>query len=123
MLGISIVAPLSRCSARHAATTDIKNTTMVVCDQDHTAESRIFLESFLSSGYFVHGYSVDTPPQVDELIAEGRAKIALVIPRRFAADLLARTTVAQVVLDGTTPTARTPCSTMPRNATPFQNIF
>ncbi len=103
MLGISIVAPILQVILLgYAATTDIINTTMVVCDQDRTAESRAFVQSYTSSGYFIHGYSVETPGEVDELVADGRATIALVIPRGFAAALLARkTTAVQVVLDGT----------------------
>jgi len=61
---------------------------MVVCDQDRTADSRTFVQSFTSSGYFIHGYSVDSPAEVDEYIAEGRATIALVIPRGFASALM-----------------------------------
>lgn len=103
MLGISIAAPVVQVILLgYTATTDIKNSTMAVCDQDRTAESRQFLQSFTSSGYFIHTYSVDTPREVDELIAEGHAEVALVIPRGFAASLAARqTTPVQVVLDGT----------------------
>jgi len=103
MLLISIAAPVVQVVLLgYTATTDIKNSTMAVCDQDRTAESRQFLQSFTSSGYFLHGYSVDTPAEVDELIAEGRAPIALVIPRGFAASLAGKqTTPVQVVLDGT----------------------
>jgi len=103
MLGISIAAPVIQVLLLgYAATTDIKNTTMVVCDQDRTADSRTFVQSFTSSGYFIHGYSVDSPTEVDEYIAEGRATVALVIPRGFAATLMGRrTTAVQVVLDGT----------------------
>jgi ABC-2 type transport system permease protein len=103
MLGISIAAPVVQVILLgYAATTDIKNTTMAVCDQDRTAESRNFVQSFTSSGYFILGYSADAPAEVEKLIAEGRAAIALVIPRGFASTLLAkRTTVVQVLLDGT----------------------
>ena len=103
MLGISIAAPIIQVILLgYAATTDIKNTDMAVCDLDRTAESRNFLRSFTSSGYFIHAYSVETPGEVDGLIAEGRAQTALVIPRGFASTLLARrTTLVQIVLDGT----------------------
>jgi ABC-2 type transport system permease protein len=56
MLGLSILAPVVQVLLLgYAATTDIKNTTMVVCDQDRTAESRAFVSTFTSSGYFIHG--------------------------------------------------------------------
>lgn len=103
MLGISIAAPIIQVILLgYAATTDIKNTDMAVCDQDRTAESRNFVRSFTSSGYFIHAYSVETPGEVDALIADGRVQTALVIPRGFASTMLAgRTTMVQIVLDGT----------------------
>ncbi len=103
MLGLSIMAPVVQVILLgYAATTDIKNTTMVVCDQDRTAESRAFIATFTSSGYFVHGYDVATPDEVDRYIENARASMALVIPRGFAGDLLTRrTSTVQIVLDGT----------------------
>ncbi|MBK7258128.1 MAG: ABC transporter permease [Ignavibacteriae bacterium] len=103
MLGLSIMAPVVQVILLgYAATTDIKNTTMVVCDQDRTAESRAFIKTFTSSGYFLHGYDVTTPDEVDRYIEDARATMALVIPRGFAGDLLTRrTTTVQIVLDGT----------------------
>lgn len=103
MLGLSIMAPVVQVILLgYAATTDIKNTTMVVCDQDRTAESRAFINTFTSSGYFIHGYDVTTAREVDQFIENARATMALVIPRDFARDLLTRrTTTVQVVLDGT----------------------
>ncbi len=102
MLVVSIVAPFIQVLLLgYAATTDIKNTTMVVCDQDKTAESRGFIREFSNSGYFIIRYAVNTPPEVDSYIENARASIALVIPAGFARDLLSRkTTEVQVVLDG-----------------------
>jgi len=102
MLVVSIVAPfLQVILLGYAATTDIKNTTMVVCDQDKTQESREFIREFSNSGYFIIRYSVNTPPEVDPFIEDARASIALVIPTGFARDLLGRkTTQVQLVLDG-----------------------
>lgn len=103
MLGISIVAPfLQVLLLGYAATTDIKNSIMVVCDQDKTQESREFLREFTTSGYFIHRYDVATVPEIDPFIENARASIALVIPTGFSRDLLNRkTTQVQVVLDGT----------------------
>ena len=102
MLVVSIIAPfLQVILLGYAATTDIKNTTMVVCDQDKTQESREFIREFSNSGYFIIRYSVNTPPEVDPYIEDARASIALVIPTGFARDLLGRkTTQVQLVLDG-----------------------
>ncbi len=102
MLVVSIVAPfLQVILLGYAATTDIKNTTMVICDQDKTAKSREFVRDFSNSGYFIIKYSVNTPPEVDGYIEDAKASIALVIPTGFARDLLGRTTTqVQIVLDG-----------------------
>ncbi len=103
MLGVSIVAPvLQVLLLGYAATTDITNSDMVVCDQDRTVESRQFLKEFTASGYFVHRYSVEIPAQADTYIETAQARIALMIPNGFGDDLLAhRTSRVQVVLDGT----------------------
>src|SRR5512140_130212 len=102
MLVVSIIAPfLQVILLGYAATTDIKNTTMVVCDQDKTQESREFIKEFSNSGYFIIRYAVNTPPEIDGYIEKAKASIALVIPSNFARDLMARrTTDVQIVLDG-----------------------
>jgi ABC-2 type transport system permease protein len=51
MLVVSLVAPvLQVILLGYAATTDIKNSTMVVCDLDHTQESRELVRDFTNSG-------------------------------------------------------------------------
>jgi ABC-2 type transport system permease protein len=103
MLGVSIVAPfLQVLLLGYAATTDITNSNLVICDQDRTVESREFIREFTSSGYFVQKYSVDIPMDVDPYIATGRARIALVVQSGFGDDVLVhRTAHVQVILDGT----------------------
>ncbi len=103
MLGVSIVAPILQVFLLgYAATTDIKNSTMVVCDMDRTAESRTFVESFTTSGYFIPLYSVQKPDEATRYIEEAKANIILVIPRGFARKLFGREQAqVQVVLDGT----------------------
>lgn len=103
MLVVSIVAPILQILLLgYAATTDIRNTNLVVCDIDRTAVSRAFAREFTSSGYFVHRYSVDAPGELDRLIEEGKATAGLVIPAGFGRRLLERESVQiQVVLDGT----------------------
>jgi ABC-2 type transport system permease protein len=102
MLLVSIMAPILQVLLLgYAATTDIRNSTMVVCDMDRTAESREVVRQFTTSGYFVHRYSVDTPDEVDRYIENARASFALVIPEGLGDDLLARRTARlQIVLDG-----------------------
>jgi ABC-2 type transport system permease protein len=103
MLFVSVMAPfLQVILLGYAATTDIKNSTLVVCDMDRTAQSREFIRGFTNTTYFIGRYAVAVPSGVDGLIENGRANIGLVIPDGFARKGLAGETVqVQVVLDGT----------------------
>jgi ABC-2 type transport system permease protein len=102
MLGVSIMAPIIQVLLLgYAATTDIKNSNLVVCDLDKTAESREFIKEFTNSKYFIEKYSVDLVEDVDHFIDNSKASIALVVPVGFGNDLLGRkTTQVQVILDG-----------------------
>jgi drug efflux transport system permease protein len=103
MLMVSIVAPvLQVLLLGYAATTDITNSTMVVCDMDGTEESRTFVRRFTTSGYFIDRYAVDRPGEIDRYIEHGEATIALIIPKDFGRKLLERQSApVQVILDGT----------------------
>ncbi|MER3525010.1 MAG: ABC transporter permease [Ignavibacteria bacterium] len=102
MLAVSIVAPILQVFLLgYAATTDIKNSTMVVCDMDRTAESRSLVESFTTSGYFIPRYRVDAHEKATPYIARAKAHIILTVPKGFARSLLARQQASvQVILDG-----------------------
>ncbi len=102
MLVVSLVAPvLQVILLGYAATTDIKNSTMVVCDLDHTEESRELVHDFTNSGYFIARYEVESPSGVDQHIERAKANIGLVIPNGFGRNLLARKpATVQVILDG-----------------------
>jgi len=102
MLGVSLAAPILQVVLLgYAATTDITNTNLVVCDLDRTAESRAFVKEFTNSGYFVPKYSVNVISEVDSYIDNAKATIALVVPRGFGRNVLSRETAqVQVILDG-----------------------
>ena len=102
MLGVSLVAPIVQVILLgYAATTDIKYTTMAVCDFDRTAESRSLVREFTTSGYFVHGWSVDLMEDLDPLLESGKASVALVIPEGYARRLSQRTPPqVQMIFDG-----------------------
>jgi ABC-2 type transport system permease protein len=102
MLGISILAPfLQVLVLGYTATTDIKESSLVVCDQDKTAESRTFVEEFTNSGYFIERYAVDDPDEVNDLIERAKASVALVVSPGFGRKLLGRESPqVQVILDG-----------------------
>jgi ABC-2 type transport system permease protein len=102
MLGVSIAAPILQVLLLgYAATMDIRNSTMVVCDMDRTAESREMIRAFTTSGYFIYGLDVDAPDRAEEYIERAQASVALTIPRGFGNDVLARRTAhLQILLDG-----------------------
>ena len=103
MLFVSVMGPFVQVILLgYAATTDIKNSTLVVCDLDRTEESREFIRGFTNTTYFIGRYAVDVPGAVDPIIEDGRASIGLVIPSGFARKGLAgETAQVQVILDGT----------------------
>mgnify|MGYP001608642779 CR=1 FL=1 len=89
MLGVSIAAPILQILLLgYAATTDIKNSNLVVCDMDRTAESREFIKEFTNSNYFIEKYAVDVPNDVDYYIEHGKASIALVVAPGFRVAIL-----------------------------------
>lgn len=102
MLILSFMAPvLQLILLGYAATTDIKSIPIVVCDQDKSSTSRELISEFTNSGYFLVEYEVHSPNEVDHYIENGHTWMALVIPTKFANDLLGRRTpTVQLLVDG-----------------------
>jgi len=90
----------------YALNFDVKHLTLVLCDQDRTPASREFAGLFLRTEYFDRVGTVSDPARIDAPLDRGRAKVGLVIPRGFGADVAAgRAPAVQVLLDGADPTA------------------
>ena len=88
-----------------ANTTDIKNVSTVICNQDNTPASRDLLNSFQATGYFSFDYSVGSQAEVNNLIASGNAKVGIVIPPNYGANLSGgQDSQALVLIDGSDPT-------------------
>lgn len=89
----------------YANNTDIKNVPTVIFNQDNGQASRSLLDSFQSTGYFSFDYSVYSQPEVDTLIAGGKAKVGIVIPPDYSTRLASgeRSSVL-VLIDGSDPT-------------------
>jgi ABC-2 type transport system permease protein len=89
----------------YANTTDIKNVPTVIFNQDNSPASRELLNSFNATGYFSFDYSVYSQSEVDNLIGGGKAKVGIVIPPNFGADLASgKSAQALVLIDGSDPT-------------------
>jgi len=84
-----------------AASLDVKNISMVICDLDKTLESRSFIQSFTNSGYFTIRYATEDYNSIQEYVDNNRVNMALVIPPRFGDKVLSGEPAdVQVLLDG-----------------------
>lgn len=85
----------------YALNFDVKHVPVAVFDQDRSQTSREFARSFATSEYFVITHAVETYDEIDLLLGEGKAGMALVIPPEFSRDLLAgRDAPVQIIVDG-----------------------
>lgn len=109
ILPILFIAPiLQLLILGYAATTDIKQVELAVCDLDHTAASRDLVDHLTSSTYFREVARVSSQDGLDPLLEAGVARIALTIPAGFQADRLGgRPGPVQVLADGSDAMAGT----------------
>ena len=85
----------------YAIVWDVRDIALAVVDQDASPASRELVDGFLASGYFELVARPERPGDAVELFARGRARLVLVVPPGFGADLGAgRTARLQVLLDG-----------------------
>ncbi len=104
-LGVMFVQPLLQLLLLgYAATTDVRNVSLAVFDQDRSAQSRHLIEAFVASGQFhVVGY-VGGQPELAGLIDSGAARAGIVIPPLYGSDLQGgRGAQVVFVLDGSDP--------------------
>jgi ABC-2 type transport system permease protein len=102
LLPIVFIAPvLQLLMMGYAASFDVKNVSVALCDQDKSAESRAFIEKFTNSGYFTIEYATDDYNMIQHYIDEHQINVGLVIPPKFSDHLLRQETAKiQVLLDG-----------------------
>ena len=102
LLPIIFVAPVLQLTfLGFAASLDVKNISMVLCDLDKTAESRAFIQRFSNSGYFTIEYATDDYNSIQQYVDNNKVNMALVIPVRFGAKVLRNEPAKiQIILDG-----------------------
>ena len=102
LVGVLIIAPLVQLIVMgFAVTTDIRNITLAVRDHDASHHSREYIRALEASGYFTILPPAPTEAADAELLVSGKAGLVLVIPRGFAANLVAgRPAPVQVLADG-----------------------
>jgi ABC-2 type transport system permease protein len=88
----------------YAINTDVRHIPTVVFDQDTSAESRDLARSLQATGFYDLVGQVSDYDQIGRAFRSGTARVALIIPPRYAADLhRGRTTRVQLVVDGSDP--------------------
>ena len=88
----------------YAINTDVRHIPTVIYDQDHSAASRELAQSLRVTGFYDLLGEVRSYTEIEDALRSGRARAALVIPTRYAADLRAgRTAQLQLVVDGSDP--------------------
>jgi len=102
MLFIAIIMPIVQLFLLgYVASMDIKHLSTAVLDEDNTYQSREFLRRFNSTEYFDFNYSLTNRKQIAYYLDNGKAKLAIYIPRKFGQKIAHEQTAdVQVDMDG-----------------------
>ena len=85
----------------YALSFEVRHLRVATVDLDRTPLSARLIERFTSTEYFSGAYSLESLRTVDRLLDQGKADLALVIPRGFSSDVLAgKDASVQVLLSG-----------------------
>jgi ABC-2 type transport system permease protein len=88
----------------YAIDTDVRHIPTVVYDQDHSAQSRDFARSLEATGFYRLAGEVPDYDGIERALRSGAARVGLVVPAHWAADLArGRTARLQLVVDGSDP--------------------
>lgn len=88
----------------YAINTDVRHIPTVVYDQDHSAASRELAQSLRVTGFYDLLGDVQSYAEIERALRSGKARAALVIPTRYAANLRSgKATQLQLVVDGSDP--------------------
>jgi len=79
---------------------DVRHLRTAVLDMDRSSQSRALLDSFQQSGYFDFVHWMASYGEAERLLDHSRARLAIVVPRGFAADLARGSADVQVIIDG-----------------------
>jgi ABC-2 type transport system permease protein len=88
----------------YAINTDVRHIPTLVDDHDRSAESRDLVRRMEATGFYDIVGRVESYDGVERALRAGVARAAIVIPPRYAADLVAGiATQVQIVIDGSDP--------------------
>jgi ABC-2 type transport system permease protein len=106
-----VVAPVGQLLVfGYVVSTDVRQVSTFVVDQDHTQSSRDLQRAFFASGHFRLVGLSGRPHDIVETLDHGRAIVGLEIPRGFARDLARSSAKVQLVFDGTNSNTATVAS-------------
>ena len=102
LLPIVFIAPVLQLTLLgYAASVDVKNIAMALCDLDKTEQSRELAEKFVTSGYFSIDYATDDESAASSYLDNNNVGMVLVIPHRFGDKILRREPASvQLLVDG-----------------------
>ncbi|MEK7263625.1 MAG: ABC transporter permease [Bacteroidota bacterium] len=92
----------------YALNFDVQHIKMAVYDEEKSNESRTFVNSFLTSGYFDFVENLSSSEEATQLLDNAKVKIALIIPKNFSNKLLSNEAASvQILVDGMDANAAT----------------
>ncbi len=85
----------------YAASLDVRNISVVLCDLDKTSESREFVRQFTNSGYFTVVYSTEDYATAGQYLDDNQASMVMIVPPKFGDAVLRRVPAkVQILVDG-----------------------
>lgn len=101
-LGILVLIPvLLLILYGYALSFDVRNIRLAALDEDHTQQSREFMDSVFQNSYFSRTLTLENDKNIDDILAHGRVRAVLRIPHGFAAKLSrGENADVQVLVDG-----------------------
>ena len=102
LFGILLIAPVIQLMVMgFAANTDIRNITLTLRDNNHSAQSRDYARALASSGYFTVTPATGPETADGERLVAGKAGLVVTIPPDFSKCLVNhRPATVQVLVDG-----------------------
>lgn len=89
----------------YIGSTEITNVPTVVLDQDNSPASRALLDTFRATGNFAINFLAYSETDINQMIGSGQAKVGIIIPPDYSAQISAgRTAQVAVLIDGSDPT-------------------
>jgi ABC-2 type transport system permease protein len=86
----------------YAVTTDVRNVSLAIYDQDNSTQSREVTARFVKSGYFHIDTFVDREAQIRDLMDRGQVQVILRFKKGFGQDLTSgKKALLQMIVDGT----------------------